>query len=248
VQSRRSGIKRNISTGGTAAPRSAARGPTTGLAPNGRAGKTGLAQNEPAPAGRRGGLDAAPQPGAPSAVAQPTLMPWDMAAQNQIAGAGKSLNDTLAGLDSQWAQRQQAYGLEGPWADYTTNPHSQAALLQRSYDIANRAAKTGAGYNLYSGSQVNARNFNTRGFNEGRDQLQRAAAEDFLQYQSGRTRAEDEYRESIADAEMDRINAGLAAPLDSAGAPGGGKAWSGQAPKGKGAGTIKPHVKRKRGK
>ena len=218
---RRNQIKHNIATGGTAAPRSAARGPTTGLGPNSRAGKTGLAPNKPASVpSAPGGLDAAPQPGAP-AVAKPTLMPWDLAAQNQIAGAGKSLNDSLAGLDSQWAQRQQYYGLEGPWADYATNPYSQAALLQRSYDIANRSAITGSGYNLYSGSQVNARNANTRDFSEGRDQLQRASAEDFGRYQSSRLGAENEYRERLAEAEWDRVNAGLESPYDPAGEPGG---------------------------
>lgn len=237
MRSRRELIKRNI-TGGTSAPRSAAGGPTTGLNQRRPANRnrTGLSGNRPAQA-PQAGLDQAPQPGA-AKVAQPALLPWDVAAANSISASGQSRDNALTSLDSQWTQRQQHYGLEGPWADYTTNPYSQAALLQRSYDIANRSAVTGSGRMLYSGSQINARNANTRQFNEGRDQLQRAAASDFAEYQGARTRTGDEYREAVAEAEWDRVNAGVTAGPPPAGAPGPKKQKQG----GKRKGQIKRNI------
>lgn len=238
---RRNGpIRSNLRlSGGTTAPPSAAKGPTTGLnrsRPARPAPKMGIGKNKPAPSG----LGASPQPGAAKPVQQPAPLPWDAAAANQVNASQKSLGNAEANLSSQWSQRQQYYGLDGPWADYKTNPYSQAALLQRSYDIANRSAITGSGRQLYAGSQVNARNFNTRQYSEGRNDLRLASQGDYLQFQQGLQAARDKHREAVAESEWNRVNAGLEAGPEPAPAPakGGGKKKGGKK-KGKG-GKGKP--------
>lgn len=151
-------------------------------------------------------------------------MPWDVQSANDEAGALKRRNDTLTSLDASHLRSQQDFGLEGPWADYATNPYSQAALLQRSYDTAQRGSKNsyaGQGQ-LYAGSLVNANNTNTHQFQLGRNDLQKRAAEDFARYQSERTGAEDAYNEAVSQARWGRIEAGLGEEPDASAAPAGG--------------------------
>jgi hypothetical protein len=115
----------------------------------------------------------------------------------------------MAGLQSNWLRTQQEFGLEGPWADYASNPYSRAALLQRSYDGARRGTTNSAGHNLYAGSFINAQGQNTHQFDLGRDELQKGYAQQNAEYISNRQRAEDEYNEAIAQAGWDRVDAGL---------------------------------------
>jgi len=147
-------------------------------------------------------------------------MPWDAAAANSEAGALNKRNNAMAGAQSSWLRTQQEFGLEGPWADYASNPYSRSALLQRSYDAARRGTTNSAGHNLYAGSFINAQNQNTHQFNLGRDELQKGYAQANAEYIANQQRAEDEYNEGIAQAGWDRVNAGLQAePEPMAAAP-----------------------------
>jgi hypothetical protein len=136
-------------------------------------------------------------------------MPWDVGAVNSEAGALNKRNNAMAGLDSGWVRSQQEFGLEGPWADYASNPYSRAALLQRSYDGARRGTTNSAGRHLYGGSFINAQNQNTHQFNLGRDELQKGYAQQNAEFVANQEAAENEYNESIAQAGWDRVNAGL---------------------------------------
>lgn len=215
ISNRQKAIKKSI-TGGTSAPASAAQGvfPRTQLtgqwSPKGETQGTKYAQ----------GLGAAPQPGAAPPVQPQPVMPWDVAAANSEAGAVQKRNNTLTGLDSGWLREQQEYGLEGPWADYASNPYSRASLLQRSYDNAKRGSLNTAGNQLYAGSYINAQNSNTHNFSLGRDELQKGYDTDYAQYQGGRQAAEDQYRQELAQAGWDRVNAGLQAEPEPAPVPG----------------------------
>lgn len=208
-RNRKNVIKKNIAggrqdprTGGTQAPPGGGRGPAVGNRHGfyqGVAGNKGLPKPKP-----QGG------PASPATPSQPA-MPWDVAAANSEAAALKRASNQVTGLDASWLRSQQAYGLEGPWADYKTNPYSRAALLQRSYDIARRGTTNSAGLQLYAGSYINAQNSNTHEFNLGRDELQKAYAEAQAQNIAERQGAEDDYRESLTDAGWDRVYAGLEA-------------------------------------
>jgi hypothetical protein len=148
--------------------------------------------------------------GGPSAPPQQqAAMPWDVGAANSEAGALNKRNNSMAGLQSGWQRSQQEFGLEGPWADYASNPYSRAALLQRSYDSAKRGTTNSAGHNLYAGSFINAQNQNTHQFDLGRDELQKGYDQTHAEYIASQQGAENEYGESIAQAGWDRVNAGL---------------------------------------
>lgn len=143
------------------------------------------------------------------------------------AAAGKRLSNTLTGLDAGWLRTQQDYGLEGSWADAASNPYSRSSLLQRSYTNAQHGSTNAAGHKLYGGSYINAQNQNTHGFNLERDQLQKAYAEQNAQYIGQKQSAQDEYNEALAQAAMQRAQAGAESELEPqavAGGPGPKKA------------------------
>lgn len=210
-------------SGGTSAPGSAGGGPQYGLGTNKTRGGVGPARALTGGPATPGGL-AGPTP----APAQPTPMPWDVQSANDEAGALKRRSDTLTSLDAAHFRSQQDFGLEGTWADYATNPYSQAALLQRSYDTSQRGSKNSyaAQGQLYAGSLTNARNANTHQYQLGRNDLQSRAAEEAARYQSERTGAQDAYNEALSEAAWGRIQAGLDSEPDASAAPaagGGGK-------------------------
>jgi hypothetical protein len=210
-------------SGGTTAPAGAAKSPTTGIGRNQQAPNPGrLGQAQPASGG---GLSAAPQPGAAAPAKPQPLLPWDVAAANSEAGAFKANANTLTGLDAGWQRTQQAYGLEGPYADAASNPYSRSALLQRSYDNAKTGSRNSAGRGIYAGSYVNAQNANTHNFNLGRDELQKSYDQNHGEYISQRQGAENALNEALAQAAWDRVNAGLSAepePMPGGGSGGGG--------------------------
>lgn len=213
-------------SGGITAPKGSANSPTTGLggrrpAPN--PGQLGQAKKLPGPT--KGGTQPVGAPPAAAAPQQPQT-PWDLAAANDEAGAQKRLSNTLSGLDANWLRTQQEYGLEGQWADAASNPYSRSSLLQRSYDNAKRGSMNSAGQNLYAGSYVNSQNSNTHQFNLGRDEMQKAYAQANAAYVGERQSAQDQFNESLNQAQWDRVQAGLESPLEEApaltapGAPG----------------------------
>lgn len=165
-------------------------------------GAMGLNNNRPLGGGQK--RPSTPPPGRPQ-----TPLPWDGAAANDEAGAGRRLANTVTGLQAGWVRTQQDFGLEGSWADPASNPYSRATLLQRSYDNARRGTTNSAGNQLYAGSFINAQNQNTHQFNLGRDELQKSYAEAQARNLAEQQQAQDEYGESIVNAGWDRVNAGL---------------------------------------
>jgi hypothetical protein len=222
MANRRAQIAQNIRpggarNGGTTAPPSAARGATTGI------GGGQVAPN-PGRVGRAQGLGAPPQPGAPAPVqpqpAAAPVLPWDVGAANDEAGALKQLNGSLAGLGSQRLLAAQEYGLEGPWADYASNPYSRSALLQRSYDNAKRGTRNSAGRGIYAGSYINAQNQNTHGFDMGRDELQKGYAHIGAELTERELGARNAYQEALSQAAWNRVNTGLASEPEPMPVPG----------------------------
>lgn len=227
ISQRQRVIRQNIS-GGTSAPASAAKGPTTGL---------GRAQVAPSP-GRLGqnqavkqGLSAAPQAGAPAPAQAQPLLPWDIAAANDEAGAQKRLANTNASLDAGWIGTENEFGLAPGFNDYASNPYSRAALLQRSYDNAKRGTLNSAGQQLYSGSYINAQNTNTHDFSMGRDELEKARGRAYSEYIGNKQRAQDEYNEALSNAAWARIQAGLESEPEPAPYGGGGNGGGNPLPK-----------------
>jgi hypothetical protein len=158
---------------------------------------------------------AAPKP--PQGLFAP--MGWSLAAANSENNANKNYGNTMAGIASNWTRTQQEYGLEGPYADPTSNPYSKAALLQRSYDNARRGTYNAAGNQLYAGSTVNAQNANTFHYGEGYDALQKG----YAQAGAEKARAEQEAQERLQrqdeEANWARIEAGLKSEPEAAAAP-----------------------------
>jgi hypothetical protein len=136
-------------------------------------------------------------------------MPWDVAAANSEAVAGKRLANSVTGLDAGWLATEQDYGLDPGFDDAASNPYSRATLLQRSYDNAKRGTLNSAGNQLYAGSYINHQNQNTFQFNKGRDELQKSYAAAHAQYIQERQEAQDDFNEEIGQAGWNRINAGL---------------------------------------
>jgi len=83
---------------------------------------------------------------------------------------------------------------------------------------------------------------------QNRDELAKAYRDALGEITTGRTKAAEEKAEAEREAEWERIASAEGAELDPGAAPaGGGKAWKGSAPKGRGAGTIKPWKPPKKG-
>jgi hypothetical protein len=157
------------------------------------------------------------------------VMPWDVAAANSEAVAGKRLGNSMTGLDAGWLATEQDYGLDSGFSDPASNPYSRATLLQRSYDNAKQGTLNSAGNQLYSGSYINHQNQNTFQFNRGRDELQKAYGAAHAQYIRERQEAQDAFNEEIAQAGWNRVNAGLESqpePMPVSG--GGGKSGGGR--------------------
>ncbi len=225
ISQRQRVIKQNI-TGGTSAPKSAAKSPTTGLGNAQVAPNPGqLGQNQAV----KQGLSAPPQAGAPTQK-QP-VMPWDIAAANDEADAQRRLSNTLSGLDAGWIGTENEYGLAPGFNNYASNPYSRAALLQRSYDDARRGTLNSAGNQLYAGSYINAENTNTHDFSLGRDELEKARGRAYSEYIGNKAHAEDEYREALSNAAWARIQAGLESEPEPAPYGGGGNGGGNPLPK-----------------
>lgn len=169
-------------------------------------------------------------------------MPWDSQATLESAGSYRNAEDKLAGLRGNWDAEQRSIGLG---AGYENNPYSQASLLVRQKEIATRGINQRPGQ-LYSGATINHLGQAERGYNEGSAHLKenyearRAQVErEELATQHEIQQAQEEAQ--LAAIERAREEAPEPAPLT---APGGinygPKGYKGQAPKGKGAGTIKP--------
>lgn len=219
--------RRPTRSGGTSAPRSAAGGP-----------RIGLRQNRPARQRRAGigpgravaGPGAGPGPGGPlgaqAAPAGPPPTPWNSKAEQIVSGARKSYLNASADFDLAERGAKQDFGLDPGFNDYKSNPYSRAALLEQSYQAANRGTMNSAGYQLYSGSTSNALYGNRARADENRDALAKAYRDALGEIKTARTQAAEEKAEREAEAEWERISAAEGAELDPDAAPApGGRRW-----------------------
>jgi len=235
--------RRPVRTGGTQAPRAAARGPRAGVGP-GRPARpryhTGLgpgraAGSSPGPGGSAGAV----APGASG----PAPTPWNTKAEQIVAGARRSYLNELGNYDLAEQTAKQEFGLDPGFNDYKSNPYSRAALLEQSYQNANRGTINSAGLQLYSGSTSNALAGNRSVYGQSRDELEKAYRDALGEISAGRAKAAQEKAEREQEAEWERIAAAEAAPLEPEAAPGGSKQ---RKPKQRGGGGGGPRVGRAR--
>ncbi|MGH2939564.1 MAG: hypothetical protein ACRDPE_15760 [Solirubrobacterales bacterium] len=216
--------------GGTTAPRAAAKSQTTGLSPN-RAvsAPAGLVKpknfnnewsvfkaSSPAPS---------PAPAAPASSPAPeSAMPWSSKYDQTVDEARKKYLNTINDINLNEQTSKQEYGLDSGFNDYKANPYSRAALLEKSYETANRGTTNSAGIQLYSGSTSNrlGANRSTRdlNYNNLRGEYQNTLNE----LNAGRTRAAEAEHETEQEAYWNRIReaeehepVAEAAPADSGG-------------------------------
>jgi hypothetical protein len=197
-------------TGGTSAPRSAARGGTTDLggrkqvtgpwSPKGESKKTAYAKGF----GASAGVTPAPGAAAPSPYV-PT--PWDSKAEQIVSGARKSYLDASGNFDLNEQTAKRDFGLDPGFNDYKSNPNSRAALLEQSYQAQNRGTTNSAGLQLYSGSTSNRLGANRANYGTNRDELAKAYRDSLGEISAGRTKAAEDKAEKEREAEWERIAA-----------------------------------------
>lgn len=212
-------------SGGTMAPRSAAGGPRVGL------GQRRLPTRQKAGIGKAkalgGGTGDGGAVGAGSSTPYtPPPTPWNSAAESIVAGARRNYLSSQANFDLAEQEAKADYGLDQGFNDYKTNPYSRAALLEQSYQNANKGTMNSAGLQLYSGSTSNAlgENRSTRDLNY--NNLSNAYREALGEITRGRTEAAERRAEEEREAEWKRIEAAEASEPDAEAAPASGGSGS----------------------
>jgi hypothetical protein len=166
--------KPRTANGGTAAPKSAAKSQTTGLG-NNTAINPAHPNYVPRPAPKQPQTPpaAAPAPAPPKPYA---AAPWDSAEQFSNANADTKYNNALLNAGYKKSAYETEYGLDPGYNDYKANPYSRAALLEQTYQRANRATGTslGAAGQLYSGASQNAETYNREHNSQERNSLESA--------------------------------------------------------------------------
>jgi len=148
--------------------------------------------------------------------------PWNSKAEQIVAGARKSYLDASGNFDLAEQTAKQDFGLDPGFNDYKSNPYSRAALLEQSYQNANRGTMNNAGLQLYSGSTSNALGANRGVYSQNRDELAKTYRDALGEITAGRTKAAEEKAEREREAEWERIAGAEGAELDPQTAPGGG--------------------------
>lgn len=201
-------------SGGTTAPRGTAGGPRTGVgagrpAPPPR--RTAVGPGRPLPAAGASGAGAAPGGRAPT--------PWDSRAEQKISGARKSYLDATGSTTLDEETLKQEFGLDGPYADVTSNPNSRAALLEETFKQHNAGTMNTAGYNLYSGSTGNRLNANRVGYGRDRDQLEQLYRDELQKLNDRRLEAAERKQGEEGEADWERVQHAEEEPLDPTQAP-----------------------------
>lgn len=127
--------------------------------------------------------------------APPTPPPVSQQALAGIAGAYQTYQNTLAGIATQESQLSQNLGYNAQGQLDTSNPYSQAALLdqlsrRQKLGAANRYAASGQ---LYAGSNQNMQNFLTNQYLQQNDALKRKAAAGYAALAQKRQQAKSGY-------------------------------------------------------
>lgn len=229
IVSRAIQARRPHSTGGTSAPRSAARGGASGLGnrqqltgqwnPKGESSKTAYAK----------GLGAAPSlaPGA-AAPANFSPTPWSSKYEQRVAGANKKYLDASGNFDLNEQIAKQDFGLDPGFNDYKSNPNSRAALLEQSFQTANRGTMNSAGLQLYSGSTSNRLGANRSNNAVDRDALAKAYSEALGEINTGRAKAKEQKDEEAREAYWNSIGEAEGSEPEAEAAPAGGSKSKGK--------------------
>jgi hypothetical protein len=150
----------------------------------------------------------------------PAVTPWDSRYEQTVAGARKSYLNAGANFDLSEQAAKQDFGLDSGFNDYKSNPNSRAALLEQSYQSANRGTMNSAGLQLYSGATSNRLGANRSAYAGDRDQLAKAYQEALGEISSGRTEAAQRKGEEEQSAYWDRIGKAEESEPEAAAAPG----------------------------
>lgn len=203
--------------GGVTAPKTAAKGPTTGIGNNTSINPAhpnyvpAVPKPQPSPA------ISAPPPGVPYSAA-----PWDSAEQLSDAGADAKYNNALLNAGYKKTAYETEYGLDPGFNDFKANPYSRAALLEQSFQRANRASgnSLAASGQLYSGASQNAETYNREHDAQERNALEgtyRKALQGVNEEEAGALSTREEEK---AAAKWKAVEAAGAAELEPTTAPG----------------------------
>lgn len=199
------GIAPRSTNGGISAPKSAAKGPN--ISQN-KAYPPYWGENKPwgEAAQKTTGMDEIYTKPPASSAATPsaaTPRPWDAAYLSSENTANTKYNNSILGLDAKKLGVEQDYGLDAGFNDYKANPYSRAALLEQTYQRANRAAgnSLAAAGQLYSGASQNAETYNREHNGQERNALESLYRQSLQQNSDERTAALNE-REAEKNAAL----------------------------------------------
>jgi len=207
--------------GGITAPKSAAKGPTIGLGNNNTINPN-HPNYVPRPAPKPTQMPAAaPAPASPKPYSS---APWDAAEQLSDAGADAKYNNALLNARYKKTAYGQEYGLDPGYNDYKANPYSRAALLEQTFQRANRASgnSLAAGGQLYSGASQNAETYNREHKGQETNALEGSYRKSLQGVNEEEAGALTNREEEKANAKWKAIEAASAAELEPDTAPGGG--------------------------
>lgn len=224
-----------VANGGTTAPARAARSLTSGLGNatvvKRAAPKSPYDPNAHPSAGLKaaaGAISGANFSGVTAGAPAPqaNAQPFSSAYELTKAGAEKQLEDTRAGLAYKKTATESEYGLDPGSNDYATNPYSRAALLEQSYQRANRGSVNSgaASGQLYAGSTQNSQGYNRDARDLEHNNLSSSYQKALNAIREEGTAAENLEREKIAEAGWKRLEASENAALEPEASPEGAPA------------------------
>lgn len=201
--------------GGTAASYRAARGGNAGA---GRRANYANAAAAPQAETKRAYERARPAPAGQQSYA-PT--PWDSGYEQAVSAARSKYNNTMTGLGLQRTATEQDYGLAPGYNDYQSNPYSRAALLESSFQRANRGSLNSyaASGQLYAGSLSNALGGDRSSYDRNRDSLSKAYRDALQEIGDRETGAANDKGEAENEAYWRRVEGAEKEPLEPMEAP-----------------------------
>ena len=197
--------------------------PRTALASRTAARPAGPAVGPARPAVAKPRPAMTPAPGAVSPASTP--MPWDSAYETNVSAARAKYNNALAALGYNRQAVQQDYGLDAGFNDYKANPYSRAALLEGTFQKANRASQTSLGEagQLYSGALQNQLGYNRSAHDQDMNSLRSAYQNALQEIRNKELASADDLGEAIGEAGWRRVEAAEREPLDPSSVAGPGR-------------------------
>jgi hypothetical protein len=138
-----------------------------------------------------------------------------------VAGAHNKYANTITNLGVKKTATEQDYGLTQGYNDYQSNPYSRAALLEQTFQKAQRG--TGNSYassgQLYAGSLDNAYSANRGARDQEHDSLEKQYRNALQELRDEEVNAKNEEIDAINGAGWARLQRAEEDPLDSSTAP-----------------------------